>query len=151
MIWRVIWYWDHNEFLIRHPKNHLLWLILWFNHVKIHTPSVKRPIFTENNQFQAETDYGKCVGPITGCSVDAQCSGGQKCVNERCSCENDVLELCLKNGIWECVKDPLPDCIEGILPSGKYGCCDQITGWSESDFDQILSHCQNSKDMTTFI
>ena len=95
------------------------------------------------NEFQAETDYGKCVGPITGCSLDAQCSGGQKCVNERCSCENDVLELCLKNGIWECVKDPLPDCVEGILPSGKYGCCSQIENWVESKFNSTSSYCES--------
>ena len=93
------------------------------------------------NQFQAELTYGQCVGPITSCSEDTDCNLGQVCTNNRCSCENEILELCLKNGEWECVKDPLPDCIEGILPSGKYGCCDQISGWTDSDFDLTFSYC----------
>ena len=97
------------------------------------------------NQFQAELSYGQCVGTVTACILDSDCNFGQSCVSGRCACESEATELCLKDGEWECVIDPLPDCIEGILPSGDYGCCEQVDNWTLSKFNQTSSYCQNKQ------
>ena len=94
------------------------------------------------NEFQAETSYGTCVGPITSCLADSDCSNGQVCENSRCVCNDGLSELCLKNGIWECVIDPLPSCVEGILPDGRYGCCSTIEFWSNEDYISESNHCK---------
>ena len=65
------------------------------------------------NEFQAEITYGQCVGPVTACSENSDCSNFQNCVNGRCSCDDQFGELCLKDGEWQCVQDPLPDCVQG--------------------------------------
>ena len=97
------------------------------------------------NQFHAEISYGQCVGVVTPCTTNNHCSMGQKCVNGRCACEDGMRELCLKDGKWECVVDPLPDCKEGILPNGKFGCCEQIPNWDIAAFNHTFSHCENQQ------
>ena len=95
------------------------------------------------NEFQAELSYGECVGPVTPCMTSNDCNNGQNCNNGRCSCDEGVGELCLKNGAWECVLDPLPPCQQGILPNGNYGCCDQIENWSIDHYLSESNHCEN--------
>ena len=86
--------------------------------------------------------YGECVGPVTPCVTTSDCSSGQNCEKGRCACEPGKGELCLKNGDWECVDDPFPNCLEGILPNGNFGCCNQIPNWDLTTFNETSKRCQ---------
>ena len=58
-------------------------------------------------------------------------------------------DMCPKDGIWECVVDPLPECLEGILPDGRFGCCSQLENWSLSEFSQETQKCRTDENICT--
>ena len=59
--------------------------------------------------FQPSYTYGECVGPITFCSISADCPNFQSCDNGFCQCPASVGDLCVKDGVWQCVQDPISE------------------------------------------
>ena len=55
--------------------------------------------------------------------------------------------MCPKDGIWECVIDPLPHCTEGILPDGSFGCCEQLEAWFEGEYEKKTKRCQSEQNI----
>ena len=93
------------------------------------------------DEFQPSLTYGECIGPVPTCTTSKDCEFGQSCESGFCKCLEGFGDMCPKDGIWECVSDPLPQCLEGILPDGRYGCCDQIESWRNENYDSERSKC----------
>ena len=96
--------------------------------------------------WQSSEFYGSCIGTLAFCEVNFDCPPAQSCQSHRCSCENPELEMVKIDGEFKCLPDPLPDCKEGILPNGDYGCCSQIENWTQNQYVEDLNRCVSDRN-----
>ena len=54
--------------------------------------------------FQPSVTYGECVGPVEPCTVSEDCPHLQTCESGFCQCDVLAGDLCIKDGVWECVQ-----------------------------------------------
>jgi hypothetical protein len=65
--------------------------------------------------------YGECVGPVESCNVSEDCPHLQTCESGFCQCPASAGDLCIKDGIWECVIDPLSEVSKNFVSRKSYG------------------------------